>query len=733
LSVTFSDEDLQYLDTGLLSSFIFEMNVSRRYVTAYPSSHPIINSSVAKALQLLTPLLESRAEIMVGIARDALFVGTGFLERSNQAHREFARHLFSLGIAAVTFRKGLQANELLRFNEVLCRRREQIINAGGIPALLEQARIGNIRVTEIDYGAFQTTEEDLLKPDRGIPGSQPDMAWEDFVRGMIEGTLNPAGLLQATYGNFDPEMLAAMLNQEPLLPTQQIAESVERTINALMRQLELTGAASRQRLEYLDKLGVFIGKLSPELRQQMLGSTFRALAGQQALAEDLLERLPNELILETLGEVNTRKSAIPPLILSLIEKMAQQSPAAGDDLAAPVDTPADEDMSEKLRVIFREENLADFVPDPYQSMLHTMIKTGSIGMPVNQELEVLKATLTGHGVETQVSAVILEIVNSSLDECDPDVLRNNLVDLCAYFLGLGDFGALIRIFDRLDAAAAVDSGARLRDEVLAVFAQPEFVQETLSGLVTWGKPKYPEIQAIIEKVGTSFVEPLLDRLAEEQNMSLRHFYINRLAEMGDVARDAVLERLRDTRWYYLRNLLVLLRRLNDPSVVRSIRRLTVKPHPKVRIELLKTMLHFRDPEADKILLQNMTQGDDEAKLEAISLAEKSQSPQVFRQLIGFLQDNKFTGLELELKSAVIRTLGEIGNPEALPHLTRLLNARSFLRSKMLRRLKHEIVGSLERYPVAVVDGLLRTIAGSANNELAAKAAEIRTKNGGRNS
>lgn len=733
MSVTFSDEDLQYLDTGLLSSFIFELNVSRRHVTAYPRSHPIISTSVAKALQLLTQLLESRAEIMVGIARDALFVGTGFLERNNQAHRDFARHLFSLGIAAVTFRKGLQADELLSFIELLCRRREQIIGAGGIPALLDQARISNIRVMEIDYGAFQATEEDLLMPDTTVAGTQPDMAWEDFVRGMIEGILNPAGLLQATYGDFDPEMLATMLNQEPLQLNRLSMESSDRTINALLRQLELTGFASRQRLEYLDKLGMFIEKLSPDLRQQMLGSTFRALAGRQELAKELLERLPNELILETLGEVNSRESAIPPLILSLIEKMAQHSPAVGDELSTPVDESADEDVSEKLRVIFREENLDAFVPDPYQTLLHTMVKTGSIDMPVHQELEALKATLTGHGVETQVSAIILEIVNSSLDECDPEVLRRNLVDLCAYFLGMGDFGALARIFDRLEDAVAAGTGAQLRDEVLAVFAQPEFVQETLSGLVTWGKTKYAEIQVIIEKVGAPFVEPLLDRLAEEKNMSLRHFYINRLANMGDVTRDAVLERLRDTRWYYIRNLLVLLRSLNDPSVVRSIRRLTVNPHPKVRSELLKTMLHFRDPEGDRILLQNMAHGDDEAKLDAVSLAEKSQSPQVFRQLVSFLQDNKFTGLEVELKSAAIRTLGEIGNPEALPHLTRLLNSRSFLRRKILNRLKHEIVGSLERYPAEMVGGLLKTIAGSEGDELAVQAAEILTKLSGRDS
>jgi HEAT repeat protein len=259
---------------------------------------------------------------------------------------------------------------------------------------------------------------------------------------------------------------------------------------------------------------------------------------------------------------------------------------------------------------------------------------------------------------------------------------------------------------------------------MAVFASPEFLEEVLNGLAGWGKAKYDEIAQLISRVGEPFVTPLLDRLAEEQNMSLRRYYMERLRELGPLARDAAISRLRDNRWYFVRNLVLVLRSLEDQSVIPHVRRITGHQNPRVRQEAIRTLLSFRDPEADQLLLRDMDSSNAEARITAVKLAEFSENPEVHRRLLGFLSQGGLTGFEYELKSAAIHSLGMIGNPAVLQELERFLKSRSLLRAGQLSRLKAELVQSLKHYPRQAVAPLLKSLATSGQRQLRSIAEEL---------
>ncbi len=63
------------------------------------------------------------------------------------------------------------------------------------------------------------------------------------------------------------------------------------------------------------------------------------------------------------------------------------------------------------------------------------------------------------------------------------------------------------------------------------------MDEIVVGLTNWGKPKYEIITRLIRLIGPSFIEVLLDRLAIEENLSLRRFIMDRLLEFGTTARE----------------------------------------------------------------------------------------------------------------------------------------------------------------------------------------------------
>jgi HEAT repeat protein len=251
------------------------------------------------------------------------------------------------------------------------------------------------------------------------------------------------------------------------------------------------------------------------------------------------------------------------------------------------------------------------------------------------------------------------------------------------------------------------------------------VNGVLNGLQSWGKEKYPDIQKLVQKVGQPFAEPVLDRLAEEPSRSIRRFYLDLLLEMGAVVRDVALSRLRDKRWYFVRNLTLILRHLDDPSILPAIKRILGHRHPRVREEVFRTLSHFRDPDADRMVLADLSSQEKEVQRSAVHLAEDSRSPEVLNKLLEFLNRRSVFGADFDLKIEVIRTLAKIGNPESLPHLERLLRWKNFLHRQAMNRLKAEAIISLEFYPTKEATLFLERV--SRDRKLANLASQTRKK------
>lgn len=718
MSTNYPENNELALDTRLLSDFIFELNISRRCVTSYPKGHPLIHASMQKVVSLLPALLEFREEITLGIARDTLIFEQSFLDRKNPVYKDYAKVLFSRGIATITFARKLEAEEIHRFNEILGLSLENIREKGGVEQMINSASIRHIRVKAIRYDLFRVIEKDQIETEEDDKKSST--VWENFVRHLLDGTIDPLGVYVAPPEEVDPEILARIMNEQSWKDSRSRELSYDHVIASYIRGVFGYEHEPVKRKAYLDRLSRFVSNLNSEMRSKFLTDTFKSLATNEECAEEVLSEFPQGIILETLENMNSRNLSPSPFVLSLLQKLAKHSRAGGGAKTALTEVEATgQELKEKLSIIFREDDIETLVPKSYQDTLQSIIAAEKITGLDLEEIEVLKKSLDSRCVDIQISAIILEIFKSGLTQ-DMEVLKQNLVDACSYFLEIGDFQALSELHGRLTDCQNTPHGGENSQmmEVLATFGKPEFTQEVLAGLRLCGKEKYPHINKLIHKVGKPFVEPVLDHLAEEPSRSIRRFCIDLLLEMGDVVRDAALSRLRDKKWYFLRNLILILRNLDDPAILPEIKKLRGHPHPRVREEVFKTLSHFQDPDAERMLLEDLSSQEKEIQRTAVQLAEDSQSPEVFNKLLELLNRGGIFGANFDLKIEVIRTLAEIGNPKSLPHLERLLRSKNFLHRQAMNRLKAEVIRSLEFYPTKEIGVLLEKFSRVRDNELA---------------
>jgi HEAT repeat protein len=224
----------------------------------------------------------------------------------------------------------------------------------------------------------------------------------------------------------------------------------------------------------------------------------------------------------------------------------------------------------------------------------------------------------------------------------------------------------------------------------------------------------------------------LDRLAGTDSMSLRRFLMDRLVGFGELAGPALIGRLVDERWYFLRNLIVMIRQLKLTRAADRLRVLAGHRDPRVSLDALKTLLEFGDPEAEGRLVRDLESQNRETQLAALKIAGNSGASPVLASLHEMLAKPGLSAKRYEMKSLAVPALGEIANPASLAVLEPLLASHSILHPILLTKLKLEIVTTLGRYPVAPVRPLLTRLS-SKNGEVGRQAAQMLRSRAGRTS
>lgn len=716
------------LDTQLLSDFIYAMNIARRQVASYPQGHPMITSAAERLLALLDKVLEFRPEVTLGIARDTLVLDGKQLDPTNPVYRDFAINLFNSRIATLTIQAGVTSDEVRHFFELLSYPKERIESAGGLNALLVANGIRSFRAQDIDYRAFHATEvESLNAPKMLVGNDESAVLWKAFVNGIVHGTIDPNGVLQLPQEEFDPSLLAEVLNREQEAGTGRVTGTYDQAITDFLKKSDRQQINIQARQELFDRLGKLIEQLSPELRRRFLNSTLQGLSVHPDQAVQALANWSQSTIADALEQVEAGQLQVPRILMDILGKLGGQSKSTGSERKLVAAVPrTNEQTAVLLNRLFRDGGIEGYVPDNYADALAVLASADVETSLDPGQVDSLLETLSGHALERQFCAIILDLLEQDIEAGSDEIVARNLEELVYYFLGTGDFISLMGIHDHLSRQRENPRALSITsvDKTLNIFAGEKFFSLVLDGLDNWGKEQNFAIQEMIGKVGLPFVAPLLDRLATEEAMSRRRLYMECVKRIGPRSFDSIVERLGDSRWYLIRNLVILLREINDPEALRPLSHLFGHPHPKVQLEVIRTCLHFNDPRADRYLLRELGQSDPNVLLGIVRLAATSRNRDVVRRLTELLNTRSNSGEDLVVKSTIISTLAEMSNVEALPGLAAFIESRNLFTTKPLLRLKLEAVTSLARYAGPEVNDLLARLQKKSSGEIAQAAARV---------
>jgi hypothetical protein len=173
--------------------------------------------------------------------------------------------------------------------------------------------------------------------------------------------------------------------------------------------------------------------------------------------------------------------------------------------------------------------------------------------------------------------------------------------------------------------------------------------------------------------------PLTDLLGTVIVMKTRKVICDAMVTLGHDHIELLAGRLRDDRWFVVRNLIYVMGRIGGPKVISYLAPLVRHAEQRVRKEVIKTLDGMDSEKAIDVLLECLRDQESAVRMMALRALARRKTPRVIEPLTALIDDRQFAAKDVSEKLEVFVTLGASGRPEALSMLKQYLKGSSWWR------------------------------------------------------
>ncbi|MEO8503435.1 MAG: hypothetical protein ABI609_06015 [Acidobacteriota bacterium] len=719
-----------------LVDLLRDLAIAWKNLAAYPPAHPLRIQGLEQAQKQLQRVVPSGDTLSLGVLRDGLLRGEE--KHSGTAAQRLAEALHRRHVAVLSLEGDTTAGELEAFLRLL------VADPRRAPAPLwdelEAAGVLHIGLQPVDYEGV--TIDDAPESERtGKPA--PKSLNEAMVRELLLGRefmafgIDPSqatleevlALVGALHAESEREGGGGGAGQgqtggpgsgkdsgpgQGPSPGGGAAGQATDAAATALAALRLSSRLAKTIEDYFSRVNgaarataaVDLGNLVPKLpggpRAAVAEAALRALGTMRsgtspadaaadrddALALDVfVRRLPPGEVLAALRRMITSGTRLSPRAVRLAQMLEEASPAGSSGPRATAEVVA------TIEALFRDEDI-----DRVAVALPGEVALQALALPRPQEIPPAELpdlgprldSLASSAVLTQTVSTLLEMVTDKSPRQVPPAVLSKLEELYRELLQAGRFTSALQVVEtlkRMRGAEALEDTADDLRRILERLGNRESVRSMLSALRDLPDQAQVEVARLIERLGSPALRHLLGQLSEEQDRSLRHRILGVLSALGDAVVPEATLLLQDSRWFVVRNMIVLLRTVGDQSALPALRRLAEHGDLRVRMEAIKSLL-ASDPQVPGELLARAMQDPDPTLAEsAIGLVATYGIVQAVQPLLGLLAKPDRLGRRRSVRLRALRTLGVLADPAALPELDRLyLRERWFGRPPAEERL-----------------------------------------------
>lgn len=326
--------------------------------------------------------------------------------------------------------------------------------------------------------------------------------------------------------------------------------------------------------------------------------------------------------------------------------------------------------------------------------------------------------------------ILFEMVFLNETAEDFDDLLEFFKSAIEYIAGRGELQLLVQTLSRLhgltdDKANSEDIRKLARRVLMYTGSEPIII--ILGEVLDSGQESEEKVfEDFVKYLDRSAIVPLMKILGELKSIHARKFVIDALVVLGTKDITLLAKGLTDTRWYVVRNIIYILRKIGDKravdyllktvkhgdirvkkeviralgelgggSVLQALRDCLEDPDEQVRAAAVKALCNIGSEASKRIILNKINDKffkdkEFEEKKEFFEALPRWKDDEVYNFLVATVKQNVFFGRSknYENRACAAGALGLLGRKDALPMLQKMRNdSNKLLREAVLLAIK----------------------------------------------
>ena len=677
-----------------------QLLVTYKAVKLYPSASSIPKESAEDAITMLRHLLRARTDVSFIVTREGLVYDGMPILPGREAFVEFALDMYQHGIGEVRLRSGVTERELTEFMAVLAEPLEDVISAGGFESRMWERRIDSITVVEL-----QTTIVDgEIDTDASAGVADKPLSSEEVERLLALGRgMHPIDRRALVRFAQDPAQLAAYLQSivvaggDPLVGrlasvVEDLARLARDELSEDQPVLQRAVAEAVMTLDPQTRFDLLSCRLLEDARSdEALADVIRqfdvneicaalaaGLSDDPVSQEGLARAIRNLAMIDQASRSHVLDAAraalenagVAGVVTEAVLEGASPTVLHMPDATGPVKGDTVADVLKLVDLAPQEERAAS---DPAFKALHD---------------EAVRGVSDGDVLATLVSVAAFErrpnVFDSILSLVEDDL--DMLVGWAEYAEAAHVAAVLVALAD--DESLERPQRARVV-EAVATLASPASLKLVSQALRIYGpgSSEYLSCQGFIRSLSAYAIDPLLEVLAEEQDMAARKALVDLLRDIAPA--DIVLlgGHIADQRWYFVRNVVSILGHTRRSEAVPFLARTLRHSDARVRRETIRALSALNDRLAEEILVTALSDCDEQNVRLAARYLGGVGSRSATGALIAVARGESRGSRDVGARVEAVEALGRIGAPEAIAALETVAHQRVLLRGGKAREVR----------------------------------------------
>ena len=629
---------------------LIELSVAVHRYAMYPPGHPSLTAASENVVSRLSELFETQRGLTIGVGRGQLIVEGVPTDPNHPVLSELALRLAGHQLGAISFARGTDVHEVGGMLQILAEESDFEDEPVGMLPLERLPSWDHARIYPVEYDHLELREE------LGYDPAETDRATQLWL-GLAQAAMDSDEALDPAAAP-GPNTLARIIEKHPRDPgyDEVIADYLLQLADELKSGRD--GEAEKVR-QWVSTLLKELGGSTLSRLMEMGGSEKQRrrfiLDANQGLAVDAVVK-----VLQATAEASAQ--SISHSMTGLLSKLAVHSGKGSEHMRAQADMALRENVDE----LIADWKLADPNPGSYTAMLDAMARSSPL---FQAHVGRQEGRFSGPFRIVRLAVAV--------DAWGPTV-QTAVGDL----LAIGQAPSLIQLVE----SAPEDS--RTAEQVLRDLTSPSQLKKVLASVDV----NEDTLQMLTERMGTAAIPVLLDVLTDSDSRSVRRKVFDRLIQMGPQVGECAVEKLADGRWFVLRNMLVLLRRLDVLPVGFDPR--TLLDHPDQRVRRESIPLALRKGEGRERVLAAALGDTDERTVRMALLELHDDLPET---LVPVLVNRVIKSeRSAEIRALAARKLGNSHSPLALDVLLGLsTGGRTLLGKPRLAGKSAEVLAALQ--------------------------------------